>query len=389
LFQLERTWVRTPGYKALMKKKRKRDRFNLPMNNFDFYSRISNGSFGSITQRLMPPATSPGPLEYEVYGSTDGVAGVASYPYGHPDIPLPMPPIDLDALDAQARFKSLSDIKDQKVNIVQAFAERGQTVRLIGETINRLNTSIVSLKRGNFGAAAKALGVDPGARRIRKYKKSWSEDQSKALANGWLELQYGWRPLLSDIYGSAETLAQQNVREVRNISKTRVTRIVNTKTVIPPYGGRPSATYHIERKVTIKYVIYFSTPASNHSLTQIGLTNPLLIAWELTPWSFVADWFLPLGNYISSLDAASGLDFEKGCCTTFEKLTLTGRSRSGPAEPGIEWLGEATTDTVEVRCKRRAFSAFPSASLPRFKNPFSTVHVLNAIALLRTNLRVR
>lgn len=35
---------------------------------------------------------------------------------------------------------------------------------------------------------------------------------------------------------------------------------------------------------------------------KVGLTNPLSVAWELIPFSFVVDWFLPIGKYLDALD---------------------------------------------------------------------------------------
>lgn len=38
------------------------------------------------------------------------------------------------------------------------------------------------------------------------------------------------------------------------------------------------------------------------ALADFGLTNPLSWAWETTRFSFVADWFLSIGNYLDTLD---------------------------------------------------------------------------------------
>lgn len=382
-FVLEKTWQRTPGYfKGLRNKSiRKRD---LPMHDYSYHKQVINHPYGYYTLTMMPPATDPGPYVIESTGAVESCS-----PHLMPGIGLGLPPIDLEQLDSQARTASLLGLKDQKVNLVQAFAERGQTVRLIGNTINRLAGAASSLRKGQFAAAARSLGVQASPRRIRKYTKSWSENQSQALANGWLELQYGWRPLLNDIYGAAEQLAQINVREVRNIVKKSVSRTIYERGRLAR-NTSPFVYYDIKRKVTIKYVIYFSTPVGNHSLTQIGLTNPALIAWELTPWSFVIDWLLPIGDYISSLDATSGLVFEKGCKTIFEERTSFCKGLSGPAaSPGFTWSGSVPSDSKEIWVTRQVLSDFPESSLPALKNPFSTTHVLNALALLKTNLRVR
>jgi hypothetical protein len=42
-------------------------------------------------------------------------------------------------------------------------------------------------------------------------------------------------------------------------------------------------------------------------VSQFGITNPLLLAWELIPYSFVVDWLFPVGRFLSSLDALNGI----------------------------------------------------------------------------------
>jgi hypothetical protein len=384
LFELQKTWVRTPRFFQDYRGKIRR-RFDLPMNQYSYYKRVINYPVGGIAVTYTEPWTSPGPYEIQYVGP---VANIASPPVW-PDSRIEMPPLDLNELDNKAKTNFLLELKDQKVNLVQAFAERGQTVRLLGNTISRLAGAATALKRGSFAAAARSLGVKASPRRVRKYTKSWSEDQSKALANGWLELQYGWRPLITDIYGAAEQLAQTNVREVRNIVRKSASKFDTVRQEIAPVNGNPKFYCTVIRRTTIKYVVYYSTPVGTHSLTQIGLTNPLLIAWELTPWSFVADWILPLGNYISTLDATNSLVFEKGCRTQFQEVTVFGKGRSGAAQAGVNWDYDLSSDSKEINIERTTLSSFPEVNLPKFKNPFSVTHVLNSIALLRTNLRVR
>lgn len=43
-------------------------------------------------------------------------------------------------------------------------------------------------------------------------------------------------------------------------------------------------------------------------LNGLGLLNPALLWWELLPYSFVVDWFLPVGDVLTSLTAGIGMD---------------------------------------------------------------------------------
>jgi len=37
------------------------------------------------------------------------------------------------------------------------------------------------------------------------------------------------------------------------------------------------------------------------------LTNPALVAWELVPFSFVADWFVPIGSWLTAIAPLIGI----------------------------------------------------------------------------------
>jgi len=140
---------------------------------------------------------------------------------------------------------------------------------------------------------------------------------------------------------------------------------------------------HVIRKVMMK-ITFGSSSEEVHTLAQMGFTNPALIAWELTPWSFVIDWFLPVGNFISSLDATLGLVFVDGYKST--RVTKNSHSHAW-WDPGIKnvsyhWEGSVIGSNSEETFLRSTLTSFPSPRLPSFKNPFSSQHLLNAVALL-------
>lgn len=314
-------------------------------------------------------------------------------------------PQGIDNLSSRAATKTRLAVKDQKVNLFQAYAERDQTARLLASTVTRITKSLLSLKKGNFVQAARELGIVVSKRRARrarqefrtrrppKGKKTKRERESqvsrkarndKFISQSWLELQYGWLPLLNDVYGAGQALAQSQFREV--INKTSRSQYQKSSDVLVTFpGGGSKDTITRNSETTIKYVVYFGSSSNSpsgltHTLAQVGLTNPLLIMWELMPFSFVIDWFLPIGNYISSLDATLGLTFIGGSKTIFTRSTTKGtRSLSSSASPTS--YGSVTDFWEEVKVTRSALTTWPETSLPSFKNPVSFTHAANAIAL--------
>ena len=43
---------------------------------------------------------------------------------------------------------------------------------------------------------------------------------------------------------------------------------------------------------------------------QLGLVNPASVAWELIPFSFLVDWFLPVGKFLESYTDTVGMQLD-------------------------------------------------------------------------------
>lgn len=352
-----RTWTRTPGFGKINK--------DLPMNDFLFVNERENFEQGQQMYEDINLITN------SIYQSID--VGTFNLGYIYPS----RSNNDLDILTARSIAKLLSGLKDQDVNVGVAVAEGRQTINLIAENAKKLAKSAFSLRKGDFAGAARELGLFP------KGKKRKPSSATNSLAQNWLELQYGWKPLLSDIYGAAQFLAKQGNLSNRNRIQSQSTKTENfssqSETALEVVSDRWSMVH------TVKYVVYFSEPLGGNPPVALGLTNPLAIAWELVPFSFVVDWFLPVGTYLGNLDATSGLVFVRGCKTEFWK-GISQRMEVGKSYVSgshrISLIKRFKKNWESVYCKRTKLNGFPSNKLPSFKNPFSGFHVANATALL-------
>lgn len=296
------------------------------------------------------------------------------------------------ALDGNLVTKIRNGLKNQTVNIAQMYGERRQTANLLATTAVRLSSGFRALKSGNLKGMGRALGLSVSASKDAKYRKRFAKSPSQAASSAWLEYAYGWSPLLNDVYGSAELLAQKFSRQVidKVTARVQVKRKLHTQ-------HTPSVFSVAERSLTKTMYVWFGTPGYSHTLAQVGLTNPAHLAWELLPYSFVVDWFIPIGNYLASLDATLGLQFIKGGTTSFARESyqqFENRSTgSNSIVPYPTCSGVATGYEVydkvvsygqrwKVTCVRTPLTEFPGPSFPSFKNPLSMTHAANAIALL-------
>jgi hypothetical protein len=291
--------------------------------------------------------------------------------------------------EAQAKMynRLISQLKNQKVNYAQVYAERAQTADLVISTAKKLAESFINLRKGNFfGAVTSLTGSSrSSARGLRRV--------AGGIPEQWLALQYGWKPLLSDIYGSAEELARYHNDSdtppfARCTASGRATGSGQERSNASS-GGDPDWIFELKSATAkgIGNVVYSVSNSVANAYGRTGLTNPLQLAWELLPYSFIVDWFYPVGNYLSQLDYSSGLIFESGWENMKIELSWSvapvnvNRWPSGFTSGG--WTGGKWQAEVKY-FQRLPTNGFPSPQTPRLKDPFSPTHVANALSLLAT-----
>lgn len=291
----------------------------------------------------------------------------------------------------RALNKLLASLKDSKINVALALGERKQTADLVGKTVMRFVNVVRLLRKGAWNRAATQLGLKPFSkgqrRRFNKMRRlDLSAGTMTAVSSSWLELQYGWKPLIQDVYGAVELLRtrEETVRPLFKVEGRASSRdYKKVWSSIPSFGGTRTAIG--KGRSSSRYVVVCSTDSSAQTLSaNLGLTNPALLAWELVPFSFVCDWFLPIGQYLENLDASFGYQFHSG---TYSKVVELNSSEEfvlpgAPFNKVYQYWGRSKGSWYYLSYTREVLTAFPSPRLPRFKNPVSLTHALNAIALL-------
>lgn len=364
----------TPNFKTY-KRVTRQGSTGLPINDFSYVRNSWNPHSGDMT----------------VVGSGINLTysgGSASLLIPQMDEALWASSDEVNSLINRANMKILEKLKDSKVNLLQVFAERKMTADLIGSTATRIGNAIMHVRRGNLVAAASALKTSVSRKQLARFNSEYRQTRNggNAIARSWLELQYGWRPLIQDVYGSAEFLAAKQSHEVREQVKSKMS--MNREESTKSFGTYDPRVRNIDisrYRYDVSVGVWFQTTnASLATVKEAGLLNPALIAWELTPWSFVVDWFVPVGSYLSSFDATVGLSFSKGYRTRFGTSTRSQHSFAdgNTALIGRTLKGFSRSSKVRIENTRMRLLSFPSAPFPSFKNPFSFEHSANAVALL-------
>lgn len=264
-------------------------------------------------------------------------------------------------------------VASKKTSYGDQLAQLHHDVRDVLGTITELAHAGLAIKHGKFGAAAKALGLN---------KRDLLS--GKNLAQRWLQLQYGFIPMAQDVHDSIKLL-QEGFRKVTPLMhSTRDIKDAGSFTTVPGLG--PGGVDVKWSSVFRTKVWYSFEPSFLAHLSEMGLINPLEVAWEVTPYSFVVDWFMPVGNFLEALTARVGVTFIDGYTGWKVESTYT----SSPSY-GDSYYGRFTGTSQKLVRTNRGYTrskltGFPVPGL-YFKSPFSSKHALNALALVRQLIR--
>jgi len=192
------------------------------------------------------------------------------------------------SLDNALASRLHQKVKNQKINVGMMLAEHRQTANLFADAAKRVAASWRRVRKGDIAGGFSAFG-GRGQRRV---------------SNNWLAFQYGVRPLVSDIVNSLELLDRQLI-EPPKVFKTSA-NITGSWQTFSQAGG--TNKFHSQTK-KLRLTCYYTVDSSSlKTASSLGLTNPLSLAWELVPYSFVIDWFINIGDYLESLDTLSGIN---------------------------------------------------------------------------------
>lgn len=285
--------------------------------------------------------------------------------------------------------KLAAQVKGHQFNLGVTGAEGLKTLEMVTHTIHRVHKAVRAVKHGRFDLALRALGAADGMKNRRAARALTSKDVSST----WLELQYGWMPLFQDVHSGMEAYAAIADKPRKKTYHATLSRTFGRPDVKAyDFYGRflftHSSTQMIKRKLTIEVVEDVTLSSS------LGLLNPLSVAWELMPFSFVADWFIPIGDY---LEAKAGFPNVTG---RFLQSTHDIRTTKCIGNPLVNFAA-GWDGTLCGYNDRRDFhgSTYSGSShafsrtlpdnlfvpLPSFKplsSAFSGGHIKNAIALL-------
>lgn len=273
--------------------------------------------------------------------------------------------------------------RDGPVDLGMYFSPEGrESLLMVGSTLEKLIRGTNALRKGNFGGFLSEIRPVPPSHRRSSYEKFTQGD----LSGSFLAAHLGWTPLIQDIYNAPDCF-----RGAEYQSESVKVRKGHTGNYCKFASPRPKLSLINNGcfGVTGLNAKFRRPPAFAE---RFGLDNPFRIAWELVPLSFVADYFLPIGDTIEALAFIGRNIASETAWTSYVQLDYV--VRGGPKSLAINnnstlyYNRESYTYTLMHKKSSRTPQAITLADCLdwKLKIPKSAMKLSTMAALLHQNI---
>lgn len=273
--------------------------------------------------------------------------------------------------------------------VVVDLAESASTMRMV-----RANNNLVGRVNEIVGVIAGEIKrADRGGFFGKYYDRRDRRDRTQKIldfANSrWLEYRYGWLPLVGSVYDALDILHKENLERVRTVVATSKREVNGTRS----YEGHSTFIGNIPGKHThngterCRVVVEMYTPGSG--IWDWTSLSPSVIAWELLPMSFIADWFVSVGESLAYLEnwLLWKNQFRGGYVTYSgkgsENWKIAGVLDNGSTNISMSWSGGGDSSFKN----RIILSELPIPFAPRFRINLNAKRVLDSVTLASSNWR--
>lgn len=285
-------------------------------------------------------------------------------------------------LYARAYRKMVSQLEDRddmlRSSLGTTLAESGEAAKLMVQRLVSLRKAYQALRRGRFGDFLRALNIRPKSR----HRNRWTRPKDASAL--WLEYWFGWAPLVGDIQATIDVLEQVD-------AKDRVYRVVGrarsewTDKLDSIYAStqyhRDYAEFAFESRLRLQVDFTISNP-NMYLANRLGLVNPAAVLWEVVPFSFVVDWFVKVGDWLSSFTTWVGLKITESWATYSIRGKILYRGSNYDARTKTQLLGLRVYTGEQYKLRRFKFTPAPPRSLVVDYNSGILTRAITQVALL-------
>lgn len=214
------------------------------------------------------------------------------------------------------------DINDAAAAALTLLDSKG-SVSMIANRLVQLGKIALAVKRMDLTGAMKYFGhtgakftTRRGVTKLNKpipgvpMSNKWAKKGIKDASSAWLEFTFGWSPLVQDVkqqmkvlerdYIVNETIRRSSTGHSTNNSRVYMFEEVYTST---------------DTRIGFKAQIQVKNPNAD-LMNRLGFSDPLQVAWDFIPFSFVADWALNVNGWLKNMNTFANVDVKNPCLTT-------------------------------------------------------------------------
>lgn len=235
-------------------------------------------------------------------------------------------------------------------------------------------------------------------RRSKRYKRSRAKDVGSYIADQWLQLRYGFTPLVFLMQDATKAVFTER-RSKRQTSRSSST--TSTYSDSGTFGPYSHATWNhtepwtIEAEATVRAGQLYEHTFTLEDHVGMGLHDLPATLWEILPYSFVFDWIANFGDYIRATTPKAGVRHIADWTTVEKTVTRT-------ITPGYTWSGgtsyqEVTppsgsfsrTEIEKVRNPGISVGLSSKHQSINFEAPKDWIHLADLISLIGSSLSYR
>lgn len=250
-----------------------------------------------------------------------------------------------------------------------ALAEARSTAEMLNNRCVQLYRGFRALAKGDFGTFIRTFNIQ----RLPKHK-DLKRVRSKQAAGLWLEYWLGWAPTVADVYAAVGVLTGELPGGLVTGTATLSRRDKGGWGVWQ--NNADAGDWDFWAKARVKYSAMLKITNPNLLLAnQLGLVNPLSVALELVPFSFIFEWFVNLGQVISTMTDFLGLELVDAY--TSKSVEHEGEERRKP-----QWSMAVSSFDVRAKSFVREVAITPPTIGWRRIDGLSVTRGATAISLL-------
>lgn len=253
--------------------------------------------------------------------------------------------------EKRAIIKCLAKLSSPKhLDLGVGIAEIKQTAQFLKSPLS----SLVKLFRKMKVAHATKLS--------KKRNRVTARDYVDTAADTWLSYRYAFNPLVGDVTGLMNMMSEKLSTEskiLRRVSGRDKVEYSTTEAFTQTSLSTILTLYlygYFERNVTqtitavqlYRYKPYYEDAIA---LASVGLspTQVVSTAWELTPFSFIVDWGVGVGDWLRAWEPKPWIQYLGSCVSTVTETTLTTKDfLCSDGNPKKYWLPGSTATQKQL-----------------------------------------